>query len=73
MGLLNFTYLSQMLTEEDSEDLLKRFHQTNARKNRHQPCINRNDIKKKIEDSSSKSSLNEHQKDEKRIQSCKCP
>ena len=31
-GSLNFSYLSQMLTEEDTEDLLKRFHQTNARK-----------------------------------------
>ena len=68
-GSLNFTYLSQMLTEEDSEDLLKRFHQTNARKTDTNHVLTEMTLRK-IEDSSSKSSFKRTSKDEKRIQSC---
>ena len=68
-GSLNFTYLSQMLTEEDSEDLLKRFHQTNTRKTDTNHVLTEMTLRK-IEDSSSKSSFKRTSKDEKRIQSC---
>ena len=68
-GSLNFTYLSQMLTEEDSEDLLKRFHQTNTRKTDTNHVLTEMTLRK-IEDSSSKSSFKRTSKDEKRIQGC---
>ena len=68
-GSLNFTYLSQMLTEEDSEDLLKRFHQTNARKTDTNHVLTEMTLRK-IEDTSSKSSFKRTSKDEKRIQDC---
>ena len=51
-GSLNFTYLSQMLTEEDSEDLLKRFHQTNTRKTDTNHVLTEMTLRK-IEDSNS--------------------
>lgn len=68
-GSLNFTYLSQMLTEEDSEDLLQRFHQTNTRKTDTNHVLTEMTLRK-IEDSSSKSSFKRTSKDEKRIQGC---
>ena len=68
-GSLNFTYLSQMLTEEDSEDLLERFHQTNTRKTDTNHVLTEMTLRK-IEDTSSKSSVKRTSKDEKRIQDC---
>ena len=68
-GSLNFTYLSKILTEEDSEDLLKRFHQTNTRKTDTNHVLTEMTLRK-IEDSSSKSSFKRTSKDEKRIQGC---
>ena len=68
-GSLNFTYLSQMLTEEDLEDLLQRFHQTNTRKTDTNHVLTEMTLRK-IEDSSSKSSFKRTSKDEKRIQGC---
>ena len=68
-GSLNFTYLSQMLTEEDSEDLLQRFHQTNTRKTDTNHVLTEMTLRK-IEDSSSKSSFKRTSNDEKRIQGC---
>ena len=68
-GSLNFTYLSKILTEEDSEDLLKRFHQTNNRKTDTNHVLTEMTLRK-IEDLSSKSSFKRTSKDEKRIQGC---
>ena len=68
-GSLNFSYLSQMLTEEDTEDLLKRFHQTNTRKTDTNHVLTEMTLRK-IEDTSSKSSFKRTSKEEKRIQSC---
>ena len=68
-GSLNFSYLSQMLTEEDTEDLLKRFHQTNTRKSDTNHVLTEMTLRK-IEDTSSKSSFKRSSKEEKRIQSC---
>ena len=68
-GSLNFSYLSQMLTEEDIEELLKRFHQTNTRKTDTNHVLTEMTLRK-IEDSSSKSSFKRTSKDEKRIQGC---
>ena len=68
-GSLNFTYLSKILTEEDSEDLLKRFHQTNTRKTDTNHVLTEMTLRK-IEDLSSKSSFKRTSKDEKRIQGC---
>ncbi len=68
-GSLNFSYLSQMLTEEDTEDLLKRLHQTNTRKTDTNHVLTEMTLRK-IEDTSSKSSFKRTSKEEKRIQSC---
>ena len=68
-GSLNFSYLSQMLTEEDIEELLKRFHQTNTRKTDTNHVLTEMTLRK-IEDTSSKSSFKRTSKEEKRIQSC---
>ena len=68
-GSLNFSYLSQMLTEEDSEDLLERFHQTNTRKTDTNHVLTEMTLRK-IEDTSSKSSFKRTSKNEKRIQDC---
>ena len=68
-GSLNFSYLSQMLTEEDTEELLKRFHQTNTRKTDTNHVLTEMTLRK-IEDTSSKSSFKRTSKEEKRIQSC---
>ena len=68
-GSLNFSYLSQMLTEEDTEELLKRFHQTNTRKTDTNHVLTEMTLRK-IEDTSSKSSFKRSSKEEKRIQSC---
>jgi hypothetical protein len=66
---LNFYYLSQMITEEVSEDLLKRFHQTNTRKTDTNHILTEM-ILRKIEDISKKTSFKKTSKDEKRISSC---
>lgn len=66
---LNFYYLSQMITEEVSEDLLKRFHQTNTRKTDTNHILTEMTLRK-IEDNSKKTSFKKTSKDEKRISSC---
>lgn len=66
---LNFYYLSQMITEEVSEDLLKRFHQTNTRKTDTNHILTEMTLRK-IEDISKKTNFKKTSKDEKRISSC---
>lgn len=66
---LNFYYLSQMITEEVSEDLLKRFHQTNTRKTDTNHILTEMTLRK-IEDFSKKTNFKKTSKDEKRISSC---
>jgi hypothetical protein len=58
-----------MITEEDSEDLLQGFHQTNTRKTDTNHVLTEMTLRK-IEDSSSKSSFKRTSKDEIRIQGC---
>jgi len=66
---LNFYYLSQMITEEASEDLLKRFHQTNTRKTDTNHILTEMTLRK-IEDISKKTNFKKTSIDEKRIESC---